>query len=375
MPQPPLSLYIHLPWCERKCPYCDFNSHEAAEVPEAAYVDALLEDLAGEYAVQDRPLATVFIGGGTPSLFSVEAISRLLEGMRDITQVAPDAEITLEANPGSADNEKLRGFARAGVTRFSLGIQSFNDQALKALGRIHDSSTDREAARAARHSGAASFNLDLMHGLPGQDASGGLNDLREALAQQPQHLSWYQLTIEPNTRFYSERPALPAEDVLTTLEDQGTRLLEASGLQRYEVSAWALPGQECRHNLNYWEFGDYLAIGAGAHGKVTGADGRILRYAKTRLPADYLRPGGRSRRNVRELDAADRRGEFLLNALRLRKGFTRELFEARTALAFGALEPQLSELVREGLLEQDDLGMRCTVRGWAFLDEVIARFL
>jgi putative oxygen-independent coproporphyrinogen III oxidase len=365
---------VHLPWCERKCPYCDFNSHEATEIPEAAYVDALLEDLRDEYAGERRPLNSIFIGGGTPSLFSAQAINRLLDGFRSIAELATNAEITLEANPGSSDNERLAGFAHAGVTRFSIGVQSFDDGALARLGRIHDGHTAHAAVQAAANSGAQSFNLDLMHGLPGQGSDDGLADIDAALALAPPHLSWYQLTIEPNTRFYSDRPTLPAEDVLLSLEDEGARRLQSAGYERYEVSAWAQPGQECRHNLNYWQFGDYLAIGAGAHGKLTKDDGRILRYAKTRIPADYLRPGGRSRVQPRELDAADLRGEFILNALRLREGFTRELFEARTGLAASALEPELARLRADKLLEEAEGHVRCTPLGWRFLDEVVARF-
>lgn len=372
--QPPLGAYIHLPWCTRKCPYCDFNSHEATEIPEAAYVDALLQDLRSEYAGEERPVETVFIGGGTPSLFSVEAIARLLDGLRATVSLAPDAEITLEANPGSGDNERLRGFSAAGVTRFSVGVQSFSDDALGRLGRIHDAATARAAVRAVHDSGAGSFNLDLMHGLPGQDLDAGLADIDDALALSPPHLSWYQLTIEPNTHFYHARPTLPAENILESLEQQGARRLEAAGYERYEVSAWAQPGHACRHNLNYWRFGDYLAVGAGAHGKRSETDGRITRYAKTRLPADYLRPGGLARRAVRELDDGDRRGEFLLNALRLREGFSPALFTERTFLDPGALEPELTQLMEESLLEQHGENIRCTDRGWRFLDAVLGRF-
>lgn len=373
-PRPPLSAYIHLPWCERKCPYCDFNSHEASDIPEAAYVDALLRDLGQEYIGESRSIETVFIGGGTPSLFSVTAIARLLEGLRNTVELAPGAEVTMEANPGSTDNERLAGYARAGVTRFSIGVQSFSDDALRKLGRIHDADTARAAARAAAGSGAASYNLDLMHGLPGQSTDDGLRDIEGALELAPPHLSWYQLTIEPNTRFYTDRPPLPAEEILNNLETRGAAMLEAAGYTRYEVSAWARAGQACQHNLNYWRFGDYLAIGAGAHGKRTGAGGEVLRYAKTRTPADYLRNDGQSRRSLRTLHADDLRGEFVMNALRLREGFALTLFEERTGLKGERLEPELSELIEEGLLLLENKTVRCSARGWRYLDAVVGKF-
>ena len=372
MQQPPLSLYVHLPWCERKCPYCDFNSHVTEALPEEAYVDALLHDLRTELHGETRPLETVFIGGGTPSLFSVPAISTLLAGIRDQAALPDDAEITLEANPGSTDSAKLAGFAAAGVTRFSVGVQSFDDDALHRLGRIHKRSAARAALEAAARSGASSFNVDLMHGLPEQTVNAGLSDLEQA--QAAPHLSWYQLTIERNTQFFNDPPQLPVEDTLATLERRGAERLTAAGYERYEISAWARPGQQCRHNLNYWRFGDYLAIGAGAHGKVTSADGRILRYAKTRLPADYLGEGGISRRATRELGAEDRRGEFAMNALRLREGFSRRLFSERTALSWSGMEPIVAALEKQGLLIREREQVRCSEQGWRFLDDVVAAF-
>jgi oxygen-independent coproporphyrinogen-3 oxidase len=372
---PPLSAYVHLPWCERKCPYCDFNSHEAAAPPEEQYIDALLDDLRAEYAGETRPLQTVFIGGGTPSLFSVAAVARLLEGMRTICAIAPDAEITLEANPGSSDSAKLAGYASAGATRFSIGAQSFDDDALQRLGRIHDARDAHRAIDAVRTSGAQSFNLDLMHGLPGQSPAQGLRDLQLAIAADAPHLSWYQLTIEPNTRFYSAPPLLPVEDELAELEESGIALLESAGYRRYEVSAWARPGQECRHNLNYWRFGDYLAIGAGAHGKRTDSTGVVRRYAKTRRPADYMASGGTRRVAQRVLDADDLRGEFMLNALRLSDGFTLGLFEQRTGLNARVLEESLGRLEQEGFLSVSSEQVRTTALGRRFLDDVVAHFL
>ncbi|EAQ97671.1 radical SAM family heme chaperone HemW [Congregibacter litoralis] len=373
MEAPQLGLYVHLPWCERKCPYCDFNSHEASVIPEAAYIDTLILDLQAEINDQRREIDTMFIGGGTPSLFSVDAIGRLMEAVKS-AGLAKGAEVTMEANPGSVEAGRLKGYAEAGVTRFSLGIQSFSNGALQALGRIHDGEMARRAAAAAQGSGAASYNIDLMHGLPAQTLGEGLNDIRTALALSPPHLSWYQLTIEPNTRFYSQPPRLPEDSILGSLEEEGCRVLQSAGYHRYEVSAWARPGEECQHNLNYWRFGDYLAIGAGAHGKLSTAQGEVFRYAKTRQPDDYLAAGGRERRNLRTLDSADRQGEFMLNALRLAKGFSLTLFEARTGLDADRVRPTIDELADLGLLTRDGEQVRTTDLGRRFLDDVVAAF-
>ncbi|WOJ92389.1 radical SAM family heme chaperone HemW [Congregibacter variabilis] len=373
MEAPQLGLYIHIPWCERKCPYCDFNSHEAPEIPETAYTDALIEDLLKETQDQRREIDTVFIGGGTPSLFSVDAISRLLDAVRS-AGLAERAEVTMEANPGSVETARLQGYTQAGVTRFSLGIQSFNDTCLQSLGRIHDSDMARRAAAAASTSGARSYNIDLMHGLPMQGLEWGLEDIRSALALKPPHISWYQLTIEPNTRFYSNPPRLPSESILGNLEDEGARLLSAAGYQRYEVSAWAQPGQECQHNLNYWRFGDYLAIGAGAHGKLSTEHGQVFRYNKTRQPDDYLATGGTERRAIRWLGESDRQGEFMLNALRLSAGFSLELFEARTGLDAQRIETTVTRLVDRGLLNHNQSQISTTELGRRFLDDVVGAF-
>lgn len=373
MQAPQLGLYIHIPWCERKCPYCDFNSHETPTIPESAYTDALIADLLRETRDQRRAIETVFIGGGTPSLFSVNAIQRLMDAVRSVG-LANNAEVTMEANPGSVETERLKGYAEAGITRFSLGIQSFNDECLQGLGRIHDGTMARGAAVAAQISGAESYNIDLMHGLPEQSLEVGLDDIRQALALDPPHLSWYQLTIEPNTRFYANPPRLPSETILGRLEEEGSRLLESGGYHRYEVSAWAKNGKECQHNLNYWRFGDYLAIGAGAHGKLSDSDGRIVRYAKTRQPEDYLAKGGIERRNVRELDAADRQGEFMLNTLRLCEGFSRDLFEDRTGLKGEQIESTVTQLIDRGLLFQHNGQISTTDLGRRFLDDVVGAF-
>ena len=289
---PPLGLYIHLPWCERKCPYCDFNSHETGRVPEQAYIDSLLADLEADARyTQGRSIATLFIGGGTPSLFSAAAIARLMAGIAARVPLADGLEATMEANPGSAEAEKFAGFRAAGINRLSIGIQSFQDAQLQALGRVHSSDQAHAAIAAARAAGFQRINLDLMHGLPQQDSTLALADLATATGHGISHLSWYQLTIEQNTVFYTRPPLLPVEDALADIQDAGEALLAGTDLRQYEVSAWAAPGQQCRHNRNYWEFGDYLGIGAGAHGKVSFADGRILRYAKRRQPEAYTCPG------------------------------------------------------------------------------------
>ncbi|MFK7829984.1 MAG: radical SAM family heme chaperone HemW [Congregibacter sp.] len=374
MPQPPLSLYVHLPWCERKCPYCDFNSHERTDLPENAYVEQLLTDLQQELEGEQRPLETVFIGGGTPSLFSAHAIEKLMSGIRQYGDLTTSAEITMEANPGSVERSRLAAYAASGINRFSLGIQSFNNASLQVLGRVHDCADAYAAIDAARESGADSFNTDLMHGLPYQDVQQGLEDLHVAIGAAAPHLSWYQLTIEPNTRFYSHPPRLPVEDVLASLEDEGAALLQNAGFERYEVSAWAQPGHACQHNMNYWRFGDYLAIGAGAHGKTTGSDGNILRYSKPRQPEDYLGDAGTRRCAVRELDIGDRRGEFMLNALRLTEGFSLGLFENRTGLNPSTVRAELDTLVDEKLLHCEGEQYFASELGRRFLDTVVGRF-
>lgn len=371
-----LGLYIHLPWCERKCPYCDFNSHESAAIPEDDYVAALLRDLDGEAGrAAGRTVNTVFIGGGTPSLFSGAAIARLLEGVAQRLHLASEAEITLEANPGSADMAKFAAFRAAGVNRLSLGIQSFDDACLTALGRIHDGATALAAVDAARRAGFDNINLDLMHGLPGQSAATGLADLRQAIRLAPEHLSWYQLTIEPNTAFYRRPPELPVEDTLETLEHEGHTLLDDAGYRRYEVSAFARPGRECRHNLNYWRFGDYLAIGAGAHGKLGAGPGAILRYAKLRQPQSYLSAAaGVMQGEARYITGEELAGEFMLNALRLTAGVQRTGFSERTGLPWSQVAERVEALVERGLLEADTRQLRTTDLGLRFLDSVVGVF-
>lgn len=375
MSLPPLSLYIHLPWCERKCPYCDFNSHESSHVPEQAYITALLQDLDADLAMAaGREIQTLFIGGGTPSLFSAEAISRLLAGIGDRLEMAPDAEATMEANPGSAEADKFLGFRQAGINRLSLGVQSFQDDKLGALGRVHDSKQARAAIEYASAAGFDSFNIDLMHGLPGQTEADAVYDLETAISFHPPHLSWYQLTIEPNTVFNKRPPTLPVEDALADIQDRGELLLENQGYAQYEVSAYSRPELQCQHNLNYWSFGDYLALGAGAHGKITAADGSIRRYAKTRAPQDYLQ-GKRYTASKRVLNQGELIGEFMMFALRLNNGFSTQRFEQVTGLSADQLRPKVQSLADRGLLSTDGDNIRATPLGRRFLDSVIAEFL
>jgi oxygen-independent coproporphyrinogen-3 oxidase len=374
----PLSLYVHLPWCVRKCPYCDFNSHAVrGELPERAYVEALLRDLEREAAnVRGRPVATVFLGGGTPSLFAPEAVARLLAGVRERVPLAAGAEITLEANPGTVEQSRFSGYRDAGVNRLSIGIQSFDDEKLKALGRIHGRDEALRAADAARGAGLDNFNLDLMFGLPGQNVEQAVADIDAALSFAPAHLSTYQLTLEPNTLFHARPPLLPDDDAVARMQEAVGRRLHDAGFGRYEVSAWARPGRECRHNLNYWRFGDYLGIGAGAHGKLTTAAGVIRRW-KVRHPERYLATAG----GAAAVGGEDRVGgddlafEFLLNALRLTDGFDEPLFRERTGLDPAILRERLERAVARGLLVRDARGIRATPRGARFLNDMLVDFL
>lgn len=368
----PLGLYVHIPWCMRKCPYCDFNSHalRGGDVPEQAYVAALLEDLELELAgLSGRQVGSLFIGGGTPSLFSGEAIFGLLEGIRARIGLAPDAEITLEANPGTVDAAHFRGYRQAGVNRLSIGVQAFDDAMLARLGRIHDARQAVAAFEAARAAGFDNINLDLMFGLPDQAQAGALEDLGRALALQPEHISWYQLTLEPNTLFHRQPPSLPADEALWAMQEAGLELLRAAGYRRYEISAFALEGRRCRHNLNYWRFGDYIGIGAGAHGKLT-LEGGVLRYFKERHPQRYL--GEPRRRGERKVTGRELALEFLMNALRLVEGVDTALFAGRTGLSPEVLEPALSEARELGLLEPGRL--QATPRGMDFLNDLLLRF-
>ncbi|WP_091991101.1 radical SAM family heme chaperone HemW [Marinobacter gudaonensis] len=373
--RPPLSLYIHVPWCVRKCPYCDFNSHALqGELPESAYLDALLEDLDQDLAlVSGRKISTVFIGGGTPSLLSGAFYQALFGRLREKLALAVDAEITLEANPGTLEAGRFEAFRKAGINRLSIGVQSFDPDHLTVLGRIHDSDSAHRAIQTARQAGFDNFNIDLMHGLPGQTPEQAVRDLEAALAYEPPHLSWYQLTLEPNTEFYSRPPSLPDDDRLWDIYQQGARFLRAHGYRDYEVSAWCRNNRASRHNLNYWTFGDYLALGAGAHGKVSFADGRIQRYWKTRQPEAYLNRIGSRTAGTAEIEPDERPLEFLMNALRLSEGVDETLFLQRTGLPLATVGVKLDQLRKEGLLEKGRL--QATDLGQRYLNSLLERFL
>ncbi len=391
---PPLSLYVHLPWCVRKCPYCDFNSFEAATgFPEQDYIAALMADLEQSLPlIWGRRVQTVFFGGGTPSLFSPSGIDAILEGVRARLPLAPFAEITLEANPGTVEAEKFRGFREAGINRLSLGIQSFNPRHLAALGRIHD---DREARRAVESARECfdNLNLDLIYALPRQAPKEAVADVATALGFAPDHLSAYHLTLEPGTAFHRQPPPLPDDDTAYAMQEAVAESLEDAGYRHYETSAYARPGKECRHNLNYWQFGDYLGIGAGAHGKLTippQGDGRggkadepaataprILRQARHRSPAIYLEKAGTGHAVEQEhtVQAGDLPFEFLMNGLRLTDGFTVAAFEERTGLAIGTIAAELARAAAAGLLEATEGGYRPTRRGRDFLNDLLGLFL
>jgi len=375
---PPLSLYIHFPWCVRKCPYCDFNSHAVrGDIPEAQYIDALLADLEQDLPrVWGRPVRSVFLGGGTPSLFSPEAIERLLAGVRARVVLLPDAEVTLEANPGTVETERFRGYRAAGVNRLSIGVQSFQSEQLIKLGRIHGRNEALMAAQAARAAGFDNFNLDLMFGLPQQTPDEALADLRTAMALSPTHLSVYQLTLEPNTLFHAQPPELPDEDVLATMQETLQAELAGAGFAQYEVSAYARDRCRCRHNLNYWQFGDYLGIGAGAHAKITAAD-HITRLWKVKQPRNYLATAGTPGvlGGDQRLATQDVAFEFMLNALRLTEGFASALFAERTGLPFVTITPALDQAARRGLIESTHEFIRPTVIGRRFLNDLVAQFL
>ncbi|MAB99714.1 MAG: YggW family oxidoreductase [Pseudomonadaceae bacterium] len=374
---PPLAMYIHIPWCVKKCPYCDFNSHAAAPtLPEEEYVDALLADLDADLThVHGRPLSSIFFGGGTPSLFSAKALGRLLEGVERRIRFAPDIEITLEANPGTFEQAKFSAYRQLGINRLSIGVQSFQSAKLAALGRIHDGNEAIRAADMARAAGFDNFNLDLMHGLPDQSIDDALSDLRIAIAQKPTHLSWYQLTLEPNTVFWNQPPTLPEDDTLWDIQEAGQTLLAEHGYAQYEVSAYAQPGKAARHNLNYWTFGDFIGIGAGAHAKTSSPDGIISRSWKTRLPKDYLNPGKQFTAGHRVLEPDELPFEFLMNVLRLTEGAASEMFTRRTGLPLSLLASARQEAEKRGLLKAEPNRLVATREGQLFLNDLLQQFL
>ncbi len=371
-------LYLHLPWCERKCPYCDFNSHvsEQKQLPEQQMIAAMLADLDDDIETYGaRAITSIFIGGGTPSLLSVSAIDTLLGGIDQRLSLRDGIEITMEANPGSSEFAKFKGYQSAGVNRLSIGVQSFDDMKLHQLGRVHSSGEARAAIKAAQNAGFDRINIDLMYGLPEQTIAQALADLSAALAFDTGHISWYQLTIEPNTVFYSQPPILPDDDYTADIADAGERLLHERGYQRYEVSAYAKPQQQCQHNLNYWQFGDYYGIGAGAHGKLSSSES-VVRTAKQRMPERYMTPRHNDRKAlVRSLDPASLKAEFMLNALRLRDGVPATLYPVTTGRPMTDIMPEWTQLIQEELMAPSTTQLVTTDLGWRFLNTVIARFL
>ena len=379
---PELALYIHIPWCVQKCPYCDFNSHEARQnIPEKDYIEALVKDLEQDLPlVWGRRIGSIFFGGGTPSLFSATGIDRLLSDVRSLIPIKPDAEITLEANPGTVEHKKFDGFREAGVNRLSIGVQSFDDSCLQALGRIHDSGEARRAVESARDAGFENINIDLMFGLPGQSHSLAIRDIEQAVSLEPTHISYYQLTIEPNTMFHVSPPVLPGDDEIWEYQIQGQAALASHGYKQYETSAYAREGRQCQHNINYWKFGDYLGIGAGAHSKVTDANQQsVTRYAKVKHPLQYLQKVGQPVRLMvnNRLSRDDVILEFMMNALRLTNGFNVIDFENNTGLQFDVLQPTLTEAVDKGLIkvDQESRVVLATELGQRYLNELLQLFM
>jgi len=381
LPQaPPLSLYVHLPWCVRKCPYCDFNSHAAgARAPRARYLEALLLDMRVEAdRAAGRPLMSIFLGGGTPSLFSPQEIGALLAGVSKYFVLADGIEVTMEANPGTLECGEPLGYRQAGVNRLSIGAQSFRSESLQVLGRIHSADDILRSVQEAEAAGFTNINLDIMYALPGQTLDDARFDLEQAIGLRPAHISWYQLTLEPNTVFYAQPPpGIPDDDLSYEIQQEGQSLLAACGYEQYEISAYASNGQRCRHNLNYWSFGDYVAIGAGAHGKISRAGG-VWRYVKAANPTRYmeLMESGRGNVDLTAVGDAERVFEFMLNALRLTEGFEMRLFEERTGLAAELIREKLAALQKNRLVAALDGSVwRVTGRGQRFLNDVQAEFL
>lgn len=375
---PPLSLYIHIPWCIQKCPYCDFNSHAVKQgIPEQEYIAHLLADLDQDLKlVAGRTVSSIFIGGGTPSVFSANGIGQILQGVKQRLACSTDMEVTMEANPGTVEAERFAGYVAAGVTRFSIGVQSFQAAQLSALGRIHDCDEAIRAAQLAKALPLQSFNLDLMHGLPQQDIAGALADLSQAIALAPPHLSWYQLTIEPNTAFASRPPVLPADDTLWDIQQQGLALLQQHGYQQYEISAYAKPGHQCQHNLNYWRYGDYLGIGCGAHGKIT-LPGRntILRTVKIKHPKGYMDISRGYVDSKEQVLAEDRPFEFFMNRFRLLEACPQADFTAYTGLPVSSIQGAIDTAVRQQLLQSTEQHWQITDKGARYLNDLLTLFI
>ncbi|MBE0469444.1 MAG: radical SAM family heme chaperone HemW [Methyloprofundus sp.] len=380
MPQSsiPLSLYIHFPWCIQKCPYCDFNSHKASStLPEDRYIEALLSDLAQDIAqfAETRPIQSIFMGGGTPSLFSARHIQRLLIGIQKQLAFAENIEITLEANPGTFESEKFTDYRAIGINRLSIGIQSFHDQHLKRLGRIHCAQEALRAVAIAQQAGFDNLNLDLMFGLPDSSEQDSIDDVVQAIALQPSHISFYQLTLEPNTYFHKYPPVLPEDDAIFNSQLACQDLLAQHGYLQYEISAYAQADKPCRHNLNYWSFGDYLGIGAGAHGKITqNTPDQIVRTMKPKQPEQYLQQD-KSDRLAQAIKSNDLALEFVMNNLRLKIGFSLDIYTQRTGLSALTLEPALTHCLQQGLLVAHKQHYFCSEKGWYFLDSILEKFL
>lgn len=374
---PPLSLYVHIPWCVHKCPYCDFNSHSInGELPEHEYVSALLDDLKNEVALaQGRKLQSIFFGGGTPSLFSSTSIAQIITAAREQIGFEKDIEITLEANPGAIEQQKFAGFYAAGINRLSMGIQSFNDEHLQCLGRIHNSIEAKQAIMSALNAKFSNFNLDLMYGLPEQSVDSAINDLETAININPTHISWYQLTIEPNTYFYKYPPVLPIDETIYTMGNKGAELLTKNGYKQYEVSAWCKDEQYSKHNVNYWRFGDYLGIGAGAHSKITlMSSQQVTRNIKPKIPENYLKHPLSSGNSSVIVNTQDILGEFMINALRLNSGFSVNDFELATGLSIDICSKQIDKACTAGLLLQAP-HIQPTAHGRQFLNNLMGYFI
>ena len=378
---PPLSLYVHIPWCVQKCPYCDFNSHALkTELPELDYIDALIDDLetdlmAYQLVNGQRPLHSIFIGGGTPSLISPTEIGRLLAAIETRIPFSDTIEITMEANPGTVEAGRFEGYRQAGVNRISIGIQSFQDDKLQRLGRIHGSQEAIKAIELAKSAGLNSFNTDLMHGLPDQSIADAISDLKQAIALDPPHLSWYQLTIEPNTLYYSKPPTLPDDDDLWDIFEQGHALLTEAGYQQYEISGYSKPGKQCQHNLNYWRFGDYLGIGCGAHGKISFADGRIVRTVKVKHPRGYLQADKPYLSEQISVVDSERPFEFFMNRFRLLEACPKQDFIDRTGLPLTTIEANIDWAIEQHYLQDSGDQWQITEHGKLFLNDLLAAFV
>lgn len=375
---PPLSLYIHIPWCVEKCPYCDFNSHKLrGAIPERAYLQALLDDLSGDLVyAQGRKLETIFIGGGTPSLISAQGIAWLLSEIEKKIPFKKGIEITLEANPGAIENDKINAFKAAGVSRFSFGVQSFQQSKLTKLGRIHGPEHAKSAAKQATSVGIKTFNLDLMHGLPEQTLNDALSDLQTAIDLKPTHLSWYQLTIEPNTQYFSHPPKLPEDDLLWEIQEAGQKLLAENGYQQYEISGYSKTGFECQHNLNYWRFGDYIGIGCGAHGKLTlPLENKIIRSSKIKHPKGYLDTSRSFLHESHSVDSDELAFEYMLNRLRLFEVIPFAEFEAYTGLSIDSIKDPIEIAISKKLLIKNDTSWEVAALGHRYLNELLSLFV